>query len=172
MQNSRDRLNSYKICSLITVYNPDIAKLEYNIKIMLEYSDVIYLLFNSYIIDELQFDTRIVSVENMKNVGLSKAINRGIRQAHEAGYQYAILFDQDSYITKENFIKLFTEMQYEERWQRIMCIGPSLDVRDNIITIPNWSKNKRKTKSNHVCSVNNIITSGMLVNIHNFIQVN
>jgi rhamnosyltransferase len=138
---------------------------------MLEYSDVIYLLFNSCVIDEFQFDTRIVNIDNKKNIGLSKAINRGIKQAHEAGYQYAILFDQDSYLTNENFTKLLAEMQYEERHQKIMCIGPSLNVRNNIITIPSWSKNSRKAKSNCVCSVNNIITSGMIVNMHNFIQI-
>jgi rhamnosyltransferase len=162
---------SIKICSLVTIYKPDIIKLKYNIKIMLEYSDAVYLLFNSCIIDELQFDTRIVSIDNKKNIGLSKAINKGIKQAYKAGYQYAVLFDQDSYITNENFIKLFTEMQHEESNQRVMCIGPSLNIRNNIITIPNWSKNNRKTKVNCVCSVNNIITSGMIVNIHNIIEI-
>jgi rhamnosyltransferase len=62
-------------------------------------------------------------------------------------------------------------MRQEESGQKIMCIGPSLHVRDNILPIPNWSKNNRKTKSNAVCSVNNIITSGMIVNIHNFLEI-
>jgi rhamnosyltransferase len=137
---------------------------------MLEYSEVVYLLFNSPVISELQFDKRIC-IDNKKNRGLSKAINRGISQAVKDGYHYAILFDQDSYITNENFIKLFAELQEEERYQKVMCIGPSLNVRTNIIAIPNWSKNNRKTKLNCVCSVNNIITSGMIVNIHNFIQI-
>jgi rhamnosyltransferase len=164
-------IKSMKICSLITIYKPDIVKLEQNIQIILEYSDVIYLLFNSCVIDEFQYDTRIISIDNKKNIGLSKAINRGIKQAAEDGYQYAILFDQDSYITNENFIKLFAEMQQEEKHQKVMCIGPSLNIRNNIIAIPNWSKNRRKTKSNCICSVNNIITSGMLVNTHNFLQI-
>jgi rhamnosyltransferase len=160
-----------KICSLITIYKPDIIKLKYNIKIIQEYSDRIYLLFNSCVIDEFQSDTRIIIIDNKKNIGLSKAINKGIGRAFEDGYQYAILFDQDSYITHENFIKLFAEMQEEEKYQKVICIGTSLYVRHNMIEIPNWSKNNRKTKLDCVYSVNNIITSGMLVNIHNFIQI-
>jgi rhamnosyltransferase len=160
-----------KICSLITVYKPNIGDLKRNIMILLEYSSCVYLLFNSPVVNDLKFDKRIKIVDNKKNIGISKAINKGIKQAHNAGYQYAVLFDQDSYITSKNFVKLSGELQEEERNQKVMCIGPSLHVRNNIIRIPNWSKNNRTTQLSHVCSVNSIITSGMMVNIHNFLEI-
>jgi rhamnosyltransferase len=160
-----------KICSLITVYKPDIKKLINNIKILLQYSDIIYLLFNSSILTELQFDKKIVCIDNKKNIGLSKAINKGVKSAIENGYQYAILFDQDSYLIKDDFIKLFNELISEEQEKKVACIGPSLNIYNNIIPIPGWSKNKKKTKTSCCVSVNNIITSGMIINIDNFIKI-
>jgi rhamnosyltransferase len=161
-----------KICSIITIYKPNIIKLKENIENMLQYSNVVYLLFNSPIIDYLQFDERIICIDNKKNIGLSKAINIGVSQAASDGYSYAILFDQDSSLTKENFILLFNEFIEEEKYQKIMCIGPSLDVRNNKIVTPNWVKTNLKVKSENVYSVYHIITSGMLVNINNFLMVN
>jgi rhamnosyltransferase len=160
------------ICSLITVYKPDIAKLKFNIEIMLQYSGSIYLLFNSSIIPEFQFDTRIVLIDNKKNIGISRAINKGINLAVKDGYEYAILFDQDSILTRDDFEKLFSEMCYEEKTGKIACIGPSLNIRNNKIRIRNWICNKKIVQSKEVVSVNNIITSGMLINIKNFLDIN
>ena len=160
------------ICSLVTIYKPNITSIRKNIEIMLQYSSSVYLLFNSTIIPELNFDARIVIIDNIKNVGISRAINKGINLAVKDGYKYAVLFDQDSILTKENFDRLFSAMCYEEKVGKIACIGPSLDVRNNKIPIYNWIKNKKIVRSNDVVSVNNIVTSGMLINIKNFLNIN
>jgi rhamnosyltransferase len=159
------------ICSLITIYKPDIEKLKQNIEIMLQYSETVYLLYNSPIISELQFDKRIISIINGKNIGISCAINKGIDTAVKSGFLYALLFDQDSCLTNDNFKKLFSEMRREEESQKVACIGPLLNVRNNIIPIPGWSKNNNKTKLETTVSVNNIITSGMLINISVFLGI-
>ena len=160
-----------KICSLITVYKPDIDKLKQNIEIILQYSETVYLLFNSPVIAEFRQNDRIMIIDNKTNIGLSQAVNMGINHAMNNGYKYALLFDQDSYLIKENFEILFSKMRNEENFQKVACIGPSLNVYNNDIPIPNWSKNKTKIMTDGVCSVNNIITSGMLVNIGNFTDV-
>jgi len=160
------------ICSLVTIYKPDIARLKQNIEIMLQYSSSVYLLFNSSITPELQFDARIVIIDNKKNIGISRAINKGINLAVKEGYKYAILFDQDSILTKENFEKLFLEMRCEEKEGKIACIGPSLNIRNNKVPIHNWIRNKKVVQSKEVISVNCIITSGMLINIKYFLEIN
>jgi len=159
------------ICSLVTVYKPNIDKLKRNIETMLQYSDFVYLLFNSPVIQELEFDERIKSIDNNRNIGISKAINIGINVVAGVGFRYAMLFDQDSSLTRKNFEKLFLEMQEEEKKQKVACIGPSLKVRNNNIPIYNWTKKKTTTIAKNVVSVNNIITSGMLINIQNFMDI-
>ena len=159
------------ICSLITIYKPDVIKLTCNIKMMLEYSDIVYLLFNSPIIPELQFDERIICLFNGKNIGISRAINKGVDKAANDGFLYAILFDQDTCLTNDNLKKLLAEMYSEEELRQIACIGPSLNVRNNIIQIPKWSKNGKTTKLAATVSVNNIITSGMLINTKHFLAL-
>lgn len=156
------------VCSLITVYKPNIIELKCNIEVILQYASTVYLLFNSPVIDEFQFDKRIISIDNKKNIGISRAINKGIKRAFNDGYQYAVLFDQDSSLTADNFTKMFSELINKTEYQ-VACIGPSLIVYDNIISIPAWVKNKKEIKSPLVYSVNNIITSGMLVNIEIFL---
>jgi len=160
------------ICALVTVYKPNIKTLKKNIEIMLQYSSSIYLLYNSSIIPELQFDVRIVVIDNKRNIGISRAINKGINLAVKDGYKYAILFDQDSILPKENFERLFSEICYEEKTEKIACIGPSLNVRNNKIPIYNWIRNKKFVQSKEVVSVDNIITSGMLINIQSFLDIN
>ncbi|MDR0551881.1 MAG: glycosyltransferase [Spirochaetaceae bacterium] len=160
-----------RICSLITIYKPDIEKLKQNIEIMLQYSKAIYLLFNSPVIDELLFDSGIIAVDNKKNIGISRAINKGIDIAAKDGHCYALLFDQDSCLPKDGFEKMYNEFLAEEKERPAACIGPSLAVYGNNITIPKWLRNSRQTVSASVYSVNHIITSGMLINIPVFLKL-
>jgi rhamnosyltransferase len=139
--------------------------------ILLDYSDCIYLLFNSPFISELKFDKKIKIIDNKENMGISKAINRGVNRAARDNYQYSILFDQDSFLTKDDIVKMFDALMLEERNKKVMCIGPSLNVYGNIIPIPEWIKNRNRTKTQYVYSVNHIITSGMLINVKHFIDV-
>ncbi|WP_010255429.1 glycosyltransferase [Treponema primitia] len=159
------------ICSVITVFNPDTNKLMKNIDIQLEYIDRIYLSVNSWKNRPFIDSKRITIIDNRKNIGLSKAINKCIRQAVNDCFNYTILFDQDSYLVKENFELLFNEFIAAERIQKISCIGPSLNVRNNLITIPRWTKENKTIKINDVFSVKNIITSGMLLNNEYFISL-
>jgi len=160
------------ICSLITVFKPNITDLKKNIETMLQYSDSVYLLYNSSIIPELNFDDRIVVIDNKKNIGISRAINKGVNLAVKEGYKYAILFDQDSILTKENFEKLFSKICCEEKAEKIVCIGPSLSIRNRKIPIKNWLKINKFVQVKKVVSVKNIITSGMIVNIQIFLKIN
>jgi len=44
-------------------------------------------------------------IENSENLGIAEALNQGVRWAKSGGYQWTILFDQDSRIT-DSFVRL------------------------------------------------------------------
>lgn len=157
-----------KLCALITLYNPDEEKLRLNISQIKDYVGKIYLLCNSHV-DFVIEDEKICLIDNKKNRGLSAAFNIGIEKAKGEGFEQAILFDQDSVLTKNNFELLCEDFLAESA--NVACIGPSLNVRGNIIAIPRWSMNLHFKVSENVVSVKHVITSGMLLRISAFDDV-
>lgn len=149
-----------KLCALITLYNPDEKTLKFNISQIKDYVGKIYLLCNSSI-DFVLNDEKISYIHNRKNIGLPAAFNIGIEKAKQEGFEQAILFDQDSVLTKENFNFLYEDFLNEN--VSVACIGPSLNVRGNMIAIPRWTMNSHFKVSENVASVKNVITSGMLL---------
>lgn len=157
----------YKICSLITIFKPSISDLDKNISEILKYSDKVFLLVNSKG-TKLQYDDpKIKIIYNKRNLGLSKAINNILLNIND--FDLAVLFDQDSTFFEKDFrILLDTFINEKEKNNLVSCIGPSLKVRGNEIFIPKWTKNKNKYENENVISVNNVITSGMIVDINIF----
>ncbi len=162
-----------RICSLITLFNPDINKLEKNLVQILTYAEKIFLLVNSQDKPILNNkDDRISIIMNNKNIGLSKAFNIGLNQAKAEGFDYAILFDQDSYLDKKNFDILFQEYNDFSINKNVMCIGPALNVYGKDLPTPNWTKDYKKRFDNeHITSVLQVITSGMLLNIERALSI-
>jgi rhamnosyltransferase len=152
------------ICALITLYKPNFDKLKKNISEILRYSSKVYLLNNEKEGIHIDFGNKVSIIENHKNIGLSRAINIGVQRAQTEGFDYAILFDQDSILTKEMFDCLELQFMKINKEYSLSCIGPSLNVRGNLLPIPNWNK-RRKIKQYDCYSVYSIITSGMLFNI-------
>lgn len=160
-----------KKCSFITCFNPDLKKTEKNIREMLKYLDRVYLLFNSPVEAEFLFDHRIVAIDNGGNIGLSKAFNIALKRANEENYDYAVLFDQDSLLTASNFSIMFNEFENVSKSNKVMCIGPALNVYGSILPTPKWVKWKKIYTSENVESVKSVITSGMILNIKEALKI-
>lgn len=161
-----------KLCSMITIFSPNKEKLKYNIEQISSYAEKIYLLVNEKNLDdEFLHLERTVAIINGKNIGLSAAFNIALKQALNEGFEAAVLFDQDSFLSKENFEKMEDEYMNTKSANPVMCIGPSLNVYGNIISTPKWTLSKRKIDSDKVFSVKNIITSGMILDIRNALQI-
>jgi rhamnosyltransferase len=149
----------------------DTAKIVCNLRQMLFYADTVVLFGNSKIPQELQFDDRIICFNNKTNIGISRSINKAALYAKKCNLVYAILFDQDSLLTHDDFQMLFSELRHEEQFHPVICIGPRLrNYNDNSI-ISCGTKNLIKVSSAKICSVNTIITSGMIVNIDSFLKI-
>lgn len=160
-----------KICAMITLFNPNIEKTSKNISEILKYVERIYLLFNSEVRTELIIDERIVPIDNKGNIGLSKAFNIALDKATEDKFDVTILFDQDSLLTIENFNILYAEFKEACKHNKVMCIGPALNVYGNLITSPKWMKWKKIDTKANVDSVKNIITSGMILDINAALEI-
>ncbi len=155
------------ICAMITLFNPDEQKLKSNLKQISLYTQKIYLLVNSSSIDiDFSDFPNAEIILNGKNIGLSAAFNVALKKARAEEFDEAVLFDQDSFLSEENFKRMESEFIELKKENKVMCIGPSLDVRGNIIPTPKWTLAKRKIGSDKVFSVKNVITSGMILDIN------
>lgn len=164
-----------KICSLITLFNPDVEKLTKNLNQILQYVDKVYLLVNSKEKLEQKFNIDLDKIEfiyNNKNLGLSKAFNIGLKKASSELFELALLFDQDSFLDIENFNILLNQYNEIGKERNLICIGPLLTVYGKNLPIPKWNKNNTMPlPDDNAISVNSIITSGMLLDIEKAIAV-
>lgn len=155
-----------RICSFITLYKPDFDKLKANIAQILLYAKKIYLLVNdSHSYNEFWDEPCVKVVMNGKNIGLSAAFNIALKEAAEDGFDEAVLFDQDSFLSKKDFERMNEEFIEEKRNNPVMCIGPSLSVCGNVLSTPKWTLSKQGKETSRVFYVKNIITSGMVLDI-------
>ena len=111
-----------KLCAFITCFNPDVEKLAKNVAEIQQYAEKVYLLVNSHFAFVLECEKSAVEmVFNGKNIGLSAAFNIGMKNALEAGFSDAILFDQDSFLEKSAFDKFFDEYKESRQKDKVMC---------------------------------------------------
>lgn len=161
-----------RTCAMITLFNPNEEKIKSNLAQISLYVQKIYLLVNaaSINIDFLKFSHAEI-ILNGKNIGLSMAFNIALKKARAEGFVEAVLFDQDSFLSEENFNRMEGEFLELKKEKKVMCIGPSLNVRGNIIPTPKWTLSRRKIGSNKVFSVKNVITSGMILDINAALEI-
>ncbi len=119
------------IYSVIVLYNPESNNLA-NIEALLAQSDTLIVIDNSTkelpekISGLLNTDSRIAYFSNNGNIGLSMALNKGIRKALEyEDCDYIALFDQDSLIQENFFPPLISILE-----SRPDVISASPDVVD------------------------------------------
>lgn len=161
-----------KLCAFITCFNPDVEKLAKNVAEIQQYAEKVYLLVNSHFAFVLECEKSAVEmVFNGKNIGLSAAFNIGMKNALEAGFSDAILFDQDSFLEKSAFDKFFDEYKESRQKDKVMCIGPSLCIYGKTIATPKWTLNRKSPVFDGLDSVKNVITSGMILNIKDALSI-
>jgi rhamnosyltransferase len=79
---------------------------------------------------ELRADPGFTLIENKANLGIAAALNAGVRWAKARGFEYVVLFDQDSTVT-DGFIKamLATYESHPQR-DRLAIVTPTQVERD------------------------------------------
>ncbi|MBQ7707418.1 MAG: glycosyltransferase family 2 protein [Lachnospiraceae bacterium] len=89
-----------KFLAIIVTYNPDVERLEENIKAIATQVDKVVIVDNGS--DDKEFLSRVSFVYNTavfgndKNKGIAYALNQGMKYAYENGFDWAITLDEDS----------------------------------------------------------------------------
>jgi len=63
-------------------------------------------------------------IENGENLGVAEALNQGVRWAHDLGYPWVILFDQDSGITDGFMSYMFSAWESHPERERVGSLHP------------------------------------------------
>lgn len=159
-----------KVCAIVTLFRPNREQLVSNLQVALSYCERVYFVNNSNEDFTALCRPEVEIVENHTNIGVSKAMNRGVAKARKDGFELAILFDQDSCLPPDMFLVLLDQYTRQSEVRRIGCIGPSIVVRGNQIQIPRWCRRDHSDFAGCV-EVYNLITSGMLVNTVDFLRI-
>lgn len=101
-----------KVLAGIVLYNPDMAKLEANIKALAVQADRILLVDNSPVlnseISRLQDKYGLAVISNGSNLGVAKGLNQILEYADVHGYRWYLTMDQDSLVA-DDLIDVFFE---------------------------------------------------------------
>lgn len=124
-----------KILAVIILYHPETQKMTDLVNNSLAYSGCdVFLSDNAEISDELkqQFNSpHIIYHPNGSNLGLGAAQNKGLKQALEKNYDYAVLFDQDSQISPDFIENLVREFELaRQKDPKVIAAGPVFKKTD------------------------------------------
>lgn len=158
------------ICSIVVLYEPKGKDIE-NILGYIDNVDKTYIIDNSLennekIVKPILFkslvynDNKIEYVHFGENIGLCKALNYGMRKAKSAGFEWALIMDEDSSLNT-NILSVYREYIEKNDCNNIGVLAPvhlhdrSLERSfEGVRDIP-WS-----------------MTSGCLYNVNTFFEFN
>lgn len=98
-----------KVLAIIVLYNPDIDRLNQNIKAVSSQVDEVVLVDNgSGNIDEVKNNIKnpVTFIYNDKNVGIARALNEGFEYAIKNDYDWVLTLDQDS-VAEEHLVEVY-----------------------------------------------------------------
>lgn len=152
-----------KIGCCVVLYNPKDDVIE-NINAYSAFAEKIVVVDNSTVnIDKIENTLRswdkVAYLKQNDNLGIAKALNIGLTYLYDAGYEWALTMDQDSKFPMDNIediLKLF-----EKYMHKYSVIG----LRFDNFTVEGYSRR------DEIFDVNEWITSGNFVNLHDFKEV-
>lgn len=98
------KTHSDSVCCVVVAYNPPPDWTDF-LRTLVRQSGQVVVVANS----PLEANPRLADcrvIQNSTNLGIARALNQGLEAAEQAGFQYALLFDQDSRVT-DDFLSRF-----------------------------------------------------------------
>jgi len=142
------------ICSVITVYYPDVDRLNEVIQ-SIEVQSKLIIIFNSPVSEEIKIPSAAKVIVNDKNLGIAKALNQACFLAKESDFDYVFILDQDS-IPASNAIKVLSSIvQKEDR--ALLGLEVKEDFKNEQISTPLENKS--------IIETDFVISSGSLINL-------
>jgi rhamnosyltransferase len=122
-------MTAQSVCAVIVTYHPSARVLE-NLPQVLAQVQGLVVIDNGSSVEELvplRVKKQLLGfqlIENGENLGIAEALNQGVRWAHDQGYPWVILFDQDSGIT-DGFIRhMFSAWESHPERERVGSLHP------------------------------------------------
>lgn len=151
----RDMKN--RVAAVILTYRPTPC-VERNIIEVLRQVDRVFVINNesagTCAFPSINNSPKVFFHNNKDNLGVATGFNQGIKHALNAGYEYIVLFDQDS-IPGEGMISLLANF-CAERMPNPVIVGPTLfNVHSGKLMTPDWGAPEKL--------VDVVISSGMMI---------
>lgn len=177
--------NQSSPCAIIVSFEPDVAVLLALVEQVSAQSDFVLIdNASSNAVDFLEragSASRCLAVHRLEsNIGLAAALNIGLDEAAEAGYGFAVLFDQDSQVP----VSFFADMQASYQEAVLVCsapvaaVGPRLRSPRNNKAMPFKVFSRMFGRSDRVIPGSTqlfyaefLISSGCLINLDHLAQI-
>lgn len=161
------------ICAIIVTYHPDALFHERVLAISSQVGNVIIVDNGSNrdvekMLGEINQSQTINIIFNNENLGIAKALNIGISLAVKNGYQFAILFDQDSKPNNDLAINLCNIYSSHPDAEKIALIGANYN---NVLKNTGKKPSHRPNANNEWQEVKRVITSGSLLSLTAYEQI-
>lgn len=165
-----------KIAGVVVLYHPDNSAVD-NIKSYMEYVELLYVVDNSSvkndaIISFIKSAYNTVYVDNEGNQGIAHALNVGAQRAVQAGFDWLLTMDQDSFVPDDIVTKMLTAAGNNFNIDEIAIISPTYFIKDAVKTISTNHSDKfaiKDSRNSHIASrISITMTSGNLLNLSIF----
>ncbi|MDE1923492.1 MAG: glycosyltransferase family 2 protein [Gammaproteobacteria bacterium] len=116
------------VCALVVTYHPD-AQLALRVAAVAAQVDAVILVDNGSddealaMLRRLALDPAIELIENGANLGVARALNRGVRRAAERGFDWVLTLDQDSRAAPDLIEVLFAVRAAHPEPERLAVLG-------------------------------------------------
>lgn len=155
------KIDNKKVYAIITIYKPNYLKLENTLlKASKVFSKVIAVCNSQLQFKFIKKFKNTKFIQNKKNVGLAKAMNKGIKYAIKNKATYVVLFDQDTKI-KLNFLKKIKNFFLKHNLNNVAAVSPLFFNKLTKQYGYNWNSFK-KSKPDYF-HPEYLITSGTLI---------
>ena len=151
------------VCAVIVTYHPD-ELIADRVNTLLQQAGHVIIVDNGSGSAEIEYlklvlvRNRVTFLHNETNLGLAAALNRGIREAKDRGYNWLVLLDQDS-TPDENMVR---ELYQHFLAARDLCPVALIGANFRVANIANFA-NSPVAKGINWQEVEVVITSGMFM---------
>ena len=123
-----------EVCAVVVTYNPGAKTLE-NVRALTAQVPAIVVdntpspsCAKRDVLEAIEQMDSVHLIRNRQNLGIAAALNRGIQEVINSGYQWVATFDQDSTITPRFFDGLLNALQSYPPRERVALVAPLMDL--------------------------------------------
>jgi rhamnosyltransferase len=165
-------IRDVRLAAVIVTYNPS-PDFRLRLQALLEHVANAWIVDNgSELGSRAQLDdapSSVTVIANERNLGIAAAQNAGMKLAHERGYRWVILLDQDTSLTHEYFAVARAALMAVDLDDTVALFAPRYEDRGSGLHGP--SANGRETGTALFTPIDSAISSGSLVRVSSFVAV-